>query len=78
MAKRNLVNESELARLAKEARTAAFKRKVDVARELGVAAPAIFNAEEKPEMSLTKIRIRMIERYSKYKVVGPVYYLEGK
>jgi hypothetical protein len=76
MAKRNLIDESELARLAKEAREAAGKRKVDVARELEVAAPAIFNAEEKPEMSLTKIRIRMIERYSKYKVVGPVYYLE--
>jgi len=49
-----------------------------VARELGVAQPAVFNAEEKPRMSLHKLRIRMIETYSKYKVVGPVYYLERK
>jgi hypothetical protein len=77
-AKRNLIDETELARLAKEAREAAGKRKVDVAREFGVAASAIFYAEEKPELSLTKLRIRMIETYSKYKVVGPVYYLEKK
>ena len=78
MAKGNLFDEPELARLAKDAREAARKRKVDVARELKVAAPAVFNAEEKPDMSLTKLRIRMIETYSNYKVVGPVYYLEKK
>ena len=78
MAKRRFYEESELARLAKEARERAGKRKIEVARELDVAHPAIFNAEEKPELSLQKIRIRMIEAYSKYKVVGPVYYLERK
>lgn len=78
MAKRNFFSESDLATLAKKARQAAGKRKVDVARELDVASPAIFNAEEKPHMSLHKLRIRMIETYSKYKVVGPVYYLERR
>lgn len=78
MAKRNFLSESELAALAKKVREATGKRKINVARELGVAPPAIFNAEEKPELSLHKLRIRMIETYSKYKVVGPVYYLERK
>ena len=46
--------------------------------EFGVAPPNIFNAEERPEMSLTKLRIRIIESCSPFKVVGPVYYLEKK
>jgi hypothetical protein len=78
MAKKNFFSESDLAALAKKARQATGKRKIDAARELGVAPPAVFNAEEKPEMSLHKLRIRMIETYSPYKVVGPVYYLERK
>jgi hypothetical protein len=78
MAKKKLINESDLGALAKKAREAAGKRKIAVARELGVAPAAIFNAEERPEMSLTKVRIRMIETFTKYKVVGPVFYLEKK
>ena len=35
--------------------------------------------EENPEQSLSaSFRIRMIERYSPYKVVGPVYLLQRK
>jgi DNA-binding XRE family transcriptional regulator len=70
--------ETQLAGLAKKFRQAAGKSKVDAARELGVAAPTIFSAEERPEMSLTKLRRRMIEAYSPFKLVGPVFYLEQK
>lgn len=70
--------ETQLAGLAKQFREAAGKSKVDAARELGVAAPTIFNAEERPEMSLTKIRVRLIEAYSPFKVVGPVFFLQRK
>ncbi len=78
MAKDRPVKEQELARLAKKFRRAAGKSKADVARELGVAAPTIFGAEEQPKMSLTKLRVRMIEAYSPFKVVGPVFVLEKK
>jgi hypothetical protein len=78
MPKKIFYAESDLALLAKKARLATGKRKVEVARELGVAPPSVFNAEEQPELPLHKLRIRMIETYSKYKVVGPVYYLKRK
>jgi len=78
MAKDRPVKEQELAGLAKKFRKAAGKSKADAARELGVAAPTIFGAEEQPEMSLTKLRIRVIEAYSPFKVVGPVFVLEKK
>jgi hypothetical protein len=45
---------------------------------MGVAQTSIFNAEESPDQSLVKLRIRMIEAYSKFKVRGPVYLLEKK
>jgi hypothetical protein len=72
------MTESDLAALAKKTRQAAGKRKAHAARELDVSPPSLYNAEERPEMSLHKLRIRMIETYSNYKVVGPVYYLERK
>ncbi len=70
--------ENELAALAKECRQKAGKSKADVARELEISEPSIFNAEEKPELSLTKLRVRIIEMYSSYKVSGPVFVLERK
>jgi DNA-binding XRE family transcriptional regulator len=72
------LQEKELAALAKKFRAAADKSKADAARELGVAAPSIFNAEENPDVSLTKLRMRLIEAYSPFKVVGPVFYLKRK
>jgi DNA-binding XRE family transcriptional regulator len=78
MPKKTFLSEEDLAAKAKEARQVAGKRKADIARELGVSSPSIFNAEERPELPLHKLRIRMIETYSKCKVVGPVYYLEPK
>jgi hypothetical protein len=43
-----------------------------------VSQTSIFNAEETPDQSLVKLRMRMIEAYSKFKVRGPVYLLEDK
>jgi hypothetical protein len=78
MTKPKFITESELAALAKKMREAAGLRKIDVARKLEVAPPAIYNAEERPDLSLHKLRIRMIETLSDYQVVGPVYYLKRK
>ncbi len=72
------VKETELAALAKKFRKAAGKTRAEVARELRVSEPCIFNAEEKPSASLFKVRKRMIERYSELKVEGPEYRLIGK
>lgn len=73
-----MVDEKKLAALAKRFRQAAGKSKAQIARELGVAPPTVFGAEEQPEMSLTKLRIRIIESCSPYRVTGPVYILKKK
>ena len=78
MAKDRPVKERELASLAKRFRKAAGKTKAEAAAELGVAPPTLFGAEERPELSLTKLRVRIIEAYSPFKVVGPVFVLEKK
>jgi hypothetical protein len=70
--------EKELANFAKKFRQAAGKSKSEAARELKVAPSSIFNAEERPELSLTSLRIRLIEAYSPYRVQGPVYILKKK
>jgi len=75
---KNIVPEKELAAVVKRVRKAAGKSKTDVARELGVSKPSVTNAEEQPDSSLTKLRIRIIEKYSPFKVVGPVYVLKRK
>lgn len=72
------VAEAELAALAKRFRVASGRSKVEVARELKVAPPTVFSAEERPDLSLTKLRMRMIERYSPYRVAGPVFVLTRK
>jgi hypothetical protein len=72
------IPESKLALLAKKFRKAANKSKADVAREFHVAAPTVFAAEERPEMSLTRLRVRMIEAYSPFRVIGPVFHLKKK
>ncbi len=72
------LSEKELADLAKKYRKATGKIRAEVARELGVARPTVVQAEENPELSLTKLRIRIIEAYSPYKVTGPWFKLEAK
>ncbi len=69
------VAEADLAKLAKQFRVAAGKTRAAAARELGVSRPSIFNAEEKPEDSLFKLRKRIIEKYSDFRVIGPEYHL---
>lgn len=70
--------ERQLAALAKQFREAAGKSKSQAARELGISPPSVFNAEERPELSLTSLRIRLIQAYSPYRVVGPLYRMEKK
>lgn len=75
---RKFYAEKELAALAKKCRIAAGTSKAAAARELGVSEPSVFNAEETPAQSLTALRIRMIERYSRYRVEGPVFALKRR
>ena len=70
--------EKDLIALAKRFRKQAGKTRAQAAREMGVAQTSIFNAEESPGQSLLKLRMRMIEAYSPFKVVGPVFHLEKK
>ena len=72
------VTEQELASLAKKFRSATGKNRAAAAHELGVAKPSLIQAEDSPKRSLFKLRKRIIEKYSAYKIVGPVYWLEKK
>jgi len=78
MKDREIFDEEKLAALAKRVREAAGKTKADAARELGVSRPAVAQAENNPEKSFFSLRKRLIEKYSVFKVVGPVYWLEKK
>ena len=64
------------AALAKQFRQQSGRKKADLARELGVARSTMQLAEENPEESLSKLRGRIIEACSPYKLRGPVYLLE--
>ena len=78
MRQKQFLSETDLIALAKKFRTRAGKTRAQAARDMGVAQTSIFNAEESPEQSLSKLRMRMIETYSPFKVTGPVYYLAKK
>ena len=78
MSKKKLFNESELAALAKEFRVKSGKTKAALAREFGVNRATIQLAEEYPERSMTKMRCRIVEACSPYRVGGPGYWLERK
>ena len=78
MSKKTTLCENDLVLLAKEFRKQAGKTRAQAAREMSVAQTSIFNAEESPDQSLLKLRMRMIEAYSQFKVRGPVYLLEKK
>lgn len=75
---KRFLTEKDLATLAKRYRKAAGKNRPQAARDLGVSHTSIFNAEENLNQSLTKLRIRMIEEYSPYEVVGAIYFLRRK
>ena len=78
MLRKATMNENDLAVLAKEFRKQADRTRAQAARDMKVSQTSIFNAEETPDQSLVKLRVRMIEAYSKFKVRGPVYLLEDK
>ena len=78
MLKEQSVSEKDLARLARRFRKQAGKTRAQAAREMDVSQTSIFQAEEKPEQGLLKLRLRMIEAYSPFTVTGPVFYLEKK
>jgi len=70
--------EKDLVALTKRFRKQAGKTRAQAAREMKVAQTSIFHAEETPSQSLLKLRMRMIEAYSSFTVIGPVFYLEKK
>ena len=65
-----------MAKLAKAARKRARLTKAEVARQLHVTRGTIHQAEEYVEMSLTKLRIKMIEKYTPHRISGPFYQIE--
>jgi hypothetical protein len=73
-----IVGERDLAALAKKLRIAAKKTRTEAARDMGIKHPSIFHAEESPRLSYTKLRCKMIEAYSDFKVSGPFFKLESK
>jgi len=73
-----LLTERDLAALAKNFRKKADKTRAEAGRDLGVSHVSIHRAEENPEISLLKLRLRMINMYSPFKVIGPVFYLKRK
>ena len=78
MATKRLIKETELAALAKQHRIKSGMNKVEAAALLGVRPPTVHLAEEDPEQSLTKLRCRMIEKFSPFKVTGPFFELRRK
>jgi len=70
--------ESDLAALTKRFRKQACKTRAQAARDMEVSQTSIFHAEESPEQGLIKLRTRMIEAYSAFRVIGPVYVLKRK
>ena len=78
MSKKEFLTEKELAAFAKQFRKKTGRKRAQAARDMGVSQTSIFNAEESPEQGLQKLRMRMIEAYSPFAVVGPVYLLKKK
>ena len=78
MPDKQFVAEEELAALAKKFRLATGKNRATIARELKVSRPSLIQAEDFPDKNLTKLRIRVIEKYSTFKVIGPRYWLDKK
>jgi len=76
--KSKMLAEKDLAALAKRFRMQAKKTRAQAAREMRVSQTSIFNAEESPDESLLKLRVRMIEAYSPFRVVGGLVLLERK
>jgi hypothetical protein len=78
MPQKQWLTDKDLAALAKKFREQAGKTRAEAGRELNVSHVSIHRAEENPEISLLKLRCRMIEQYSPFKVAGPVFLLKRK
>ena len=78
MSRQYIVDEAGLAAMAKQFRLRAGKTKIEAAADLKVGRPTVQLAEENPEQSLTKLRIRLIEKYSQFNVIWPVYLVKKK
>jgi DNA-binding XRE family transcriptional regulator len=76
VSKKQPLLQKNLAPIARRFRKQAGKTRAQAAREMGVAQTSIFNAEESPGQSLLKLRMRMIQAYSSFKVIGPFYHLK--
>ena len=78
MPQTSFLTERDLAVLAKRLRKKAGKTRAQAARDTGVSQTSIFHAEESPDQSLRKLRVQIIEAYSPYKIIGPVFHLKRK
>jgi len=78
MATKRLLKESELVALAKECRIKSGLSKAEAAMAFGVSRATLHLAEEDPGQSLTKLRCRMIAKFSPFKVSGPLFELQLK
>ena len=78
MTEKQFLSEAHLAKLAGQFRKKAKISRAQAAREMGVSQTSIFSAEETPAQSLAKLRMRMIEKYSDFKVIGPVFLVRPK
>ena len=78
MSHKGTTNENDLAVLAKTFRRQAGRTRAQAARDMKVSQTSIFQAEEKPEQALVKLRMRMIEAYSPFTVAGPAFFLKRK
>lgn len=70
--------ERQLAAIAKRFREHAGITRAQAARDMDVSQTSIFHAEESPKQALLKLRTRMIEKYSPFKVIGPVFQIKRK
>ena len=78
MTQKKLLTEKDLAALAKRFRKQAGKTRAEAASRNGCVARFHSSREENPEISLLKLRMRMIEEFSPFKVVGPVFHLRRR
>jgi DNA-binding XRE family transcriptional regulator len=78
MAYERLLTGKDLAAVAKRFRIRAKKSRAQAAREMEVSQTSIFHAEESPEQSLLKLRVKMIEAYSPFRLIGPLFFLQRK
>jgi DNA-binding XRE family transcriptional regulator len=75
---KRFVKEHELAELAKAARKKTGLSKAELGRQLGVTRGTIHQAEEYADMSLTRIRLKMIEECTPATISGPFYQIEAR